>query len=442
MFKTRKLNLELTAQCGDLIEELRLLRLGFDAIDTAMIIIKAGDEELYRSPGAAEIDAGKLTADSGLFFTGKKEYSYIVKRRENVTITAVREHVDTCDPLKDILAGHYESNNKFLLEFQTIMAYMQTVLEHLKSLANGTVKSATDGASTIQQALDEIAALNTVTSQTVQKSELMAKMGEEIEEVTGVISDIAGQTNLLALNASIEAARVGEAGKGFAVVAEEVRKLANKTENATTDIGKVVDTIHEQSEGVKDDMESISDLVGNLNGQSRGINEMFANVNACALDTSTATEKISNRLFCNLAKLDHIIFINKLYDYIDSRGEMEYAPADHHNCRLGKWYDTGVGRQEYSAMPSFKKLEQPHKIVHSYAVELANFGLKGREMDRETCSYIKMKMLEIRKASESIFAIMESLIAEKDADIEKRAQTAGPCRAAIEAAEGKASRAG
>lgn len=79
----------------------------------------------------------------------------------------------------------------------------------------------------------------------------MGQLGQRVQnvdKVLRVISDIADQTNLLALNAAIEAARAGDAGRGFAVVADEVRKLAEKTMDATRDVGKVLTGIQRDTE--------------------------------------------------------------------------------------------------------------------------------------------------------------------------------------------------
>jgi methyl-accepting chemotaxis protein len=124
-----------------------------------------------------------------------------------------------------------------------------------------TVKVAKGGEDIVKKAVAEVQEI----AKTVGDFErLIASLGERskhIGNVIGVIYDIADQTNLLALNAAIEAARAGEQGRGFAVVADEVRKLAERTSKATSEIGSTIKVIQDEMTGAVNSMKSVSEKV-------------------------------------------------------------------------------------------------------------------------------------------------------------------------------------
>ena len=227
---------------------------------------------------------------------------------------------------------------------------------HVRSHFNALINDI----SAITGGLDNLAKLSGHTEGSVQN---MSTRAGEISSILALIRGIAEQTNLLALNAAIEAARAGEQGRGFAVVADEVRGLADKTQAAISETNEVVQTMQQNVESVGRDatglIRHIDQVQGEVKAFEQKLGEISSKVKGYFSDISGTTDSV----FMGLAKLDHMLW--KVNTYLSvNQGEPSFQFVDHHNCRLGKWYEEGEGSLYYASSSHYRELDHPHEMVH------------------------------------------------------------------------------
>ncbi len=300
---------------------------------------------------------------------------------------------------------------------QSDLMTMASEMSQVEISSRESAETAQRSEQTVKHVLDNIAQLISSVKAMRTSTQTLNEASNEIKDVTTFIAGVADKTNLLALNAAIEAARAGEAGRGFAVVADEVRNLAVDTKEATDNITRIIKQLVDSSTTIYNDTEKMNET---SQESQKVINEFeksfarFTQISKNTLDAVSHTRLVS---FGTLAKLDHIVYIQKAYRSLETGRDSQEArdvEVNDQNCRFGKWLQDDAGGAQYSHLPAYNKLAEPHHNVHHHVSQILDViaddeWKRNKQLQNQILEYFELT----EASSEAVLALVDELVEEK-----------------------------
>ncbi|OXS00015.1 methyl-accepting chemotaxis protein [Shewanella algae] len=176
------------------------------------------------------------------------------------------------------VASELDSSASAMEEMTTTLMHVSENTQEAEARAAENESNVSLGQRTVRQAQSAMSVLEQEFAKTKVAMQHLVTESDQVSNVLEVIKAIAEQTNLLALNAAIEAARAGEQGRGFAVVADEVRSLAQRTQDSTKEIDDIVASLQQRTTEVGGSVTQAAELMNKADEEFGGIISVFENI--------------------------------------------------------------------------------------------------------------------------------------------------------------------